>query len=468
MKAQKNLISSIVLLKAINSITFFLLLASLNLLLLENGQTMVQAAQITTLFLSVTYILPLISGYLANKNIVPIKAFYLYSNFFASITMLLVFLTGMLSDPTLLALLCAPLQIQNIAITDLVNKITVNKDFLRRKIMLYNYGAVNFISIIAFATSFFLFKANHSHYLFLFLALAPLLNNLLYSRITKVISNNTKKDKTALLKFIILTAISFLVFWNLFQWHLFFRNLLLFSTLIGILYFVYLLIKQKNNIIMLKGILYLCYFSISVLFFSIMFLKPTVIFDLVKVVANIDNPQLVLAIEPICAVLFIGFINLLLRYLKSRKNNFYVTPLLFFMALSLLYLAVLLFTHSGLTIYNHVIFFVIYIAILTLGESLISPEGFTLAGRLLPKSMQVYSIGLWTTFVTLGYLFSGMLSDYILKGDIVQNSQHILSTISLYLPVIIACSLLLTLLLEWFISQEKKQALFSIQKSTQN
>lgn len=460
MKIKTNkIISLLVLLKSLDSIELFLLFSSLNFLLIKSGFSLENSAELTALFLCIKFMLPIISGYIANRFI-PIELFYLGANFFNILIYLAIFFINKPISYIALGLLCATLRIQPVTVTNLINELTINHNFLRRKIMIFNYAATNIAALIAFFLSFWLFHIGKIKYIFLLITLTPIVSNLIFSFISYTIEKEdfqtaltNAKGYVSIVTLFIFSGISFIY---LFHHKLELKDAIIFIIAIGIAYFLYIMSKDKSLLkTELRAILYLFYYLISIMFFSIMMLDPTVILDLAQKTIHIQNPQLLLLTEPISAILLFWIAYLLLKFFKKSKHHFYVTSLLFFISILLAYGGMQLLGNAHSSKLTHPIYFITYLTIITLGETFISPEGFSLAGRLLPKSVQVYAIGLWSTSIGLGYIGSGYLANYMLKQGIIVRTQRTFSIISHYWIFIAIIILVITLFIETLISNNK-------------
>lgn len=429
-------------LRAVNAIEVFILLGSLNFFLIQSGYSLVLSAEFFAAFLGLNYVLPVISSYLANKAL-PLNAFYIISNWLLLFIYAIIFFTGTHLSGVTLALLAAPLSIQGIATTQLINIETKGDDFLRRRAMIWSYGLANLSSLTCLFLSYIFFKFNLQSFIFLLLIPTPLLSNFIY---LKVMPKDGKPILSARNWIVMLgiSTIAFIVFDILFEYLELFHLLFFMMILLSFGYFIIRSIKMNFDKKTIKISLYMMYYFLSVGFFSIMFLNYTMMLDFAKQITYLPHPQFFLTAEPIAVLFFFMLVSRLVQSFRKSKIAPFVTPLLFSFSFTILILAILgisFFQHFGL---NPIIVLLVYMVMLALGECFISGEGFTLAGRLLPVNMQLFGVGLWNTFIGVSYLSTGYINETLLKNqNIILGIQQGLTKIALlfmiFVPVILIC-----------------------------
>lgn len=161
----KNPLAVLILLRGINALPILFLLASLNQLLNSNGFLPTLAADLTGTILAISYCLSIISGYLAT-NFICIHKLYRFSSYFKGA--ILLSLISFHSREMILLVLAgfiAGLDIQKIAVTSIMNDVSKGNNYLRRKIMIMSYAAINLAAIIAYGATFIFFHFHKTQYI---------------------------------------------------------------------------------------------------------------------------------------------------------------------------------------------------------------------------------------------------------------------------------------------------------------
>ena len=381
-----------------------LFLAVLNVLLVKIGFDFKTAAEITGVFFCISFFISIVSGYLVDQ-IIARKDFYMITNYCRIISLIMLFASSNKAIVLIaLAIYSADFSIQQVLIIGLVNDITKRDNHLRRIGMLWAYGASNFGAVLAFIASFVFLSLHNLRYLFLALIFIPIVSNVIYSRYlhNKLPDSNDDKplphSKLILLLLIIGATILFTV---LFFFPIIARALLLGLLVLGFIYFFIKL--QQYPGYRVKVLLFMLYFISCILYFSIFFFNATLFYDLIPRVTSIQNPQILVLIDPITAVLLFSFVGVLLKSLKHSKLRHYVTPIFFFSGFIILLIAIQFMRQMLSSAHYHIYIFILYLSFLTIGEIVMSPEGYTLAGRLLPQALNNYAVGLWRTFYRSGF-----------------------------------------------------------------
>ena len=273
----------------------------------------------------------------------------------------------------------------------------------------------------------------------------PIVSNIIYSRYLHNKLPNTHLNHSATHSTLILLLLivgSTVVFTIFFFFPVIARSFLLGLLVIGFLYFFAKL--QQHPGYRIKTVLFVLYFLSCVFYFSIFFLNATLFYDLIPVVTPIHNPQILVLIDPLTAVLLFSFVGLILAKLKHGKLQPYVTPIFFCSGFVILFIAMHLIQQVLSSGHDNIYIFLIYLSFMTIGEVVIGPEGYSLAGRLLPPALNNYAVGLWRTFIGASFLLSTFYTDRILPGDLVQNTIHFYSKITYLLPAFLVVFLVLS------------------------
>ena len=446
----KNTILTVVILRGINSLPILLLIASLNQLLVHNGFSLVSAANLTGTILALSYCLSLLAGYLA-KNFINIDSFYMSTNY---IKAFFLYSLSLIHSHELTLLLLAGfisgLDIQKIAVTNIMNDISNGDDYLRRKIMVMSYAAINFSGIAAYLISFIFFHLHKENYMYFIAALSCLISTFIYNKI-KYLSKTVHLPRLKIkyqFNVLILISISLIaIFYISLHYNNIIRIIMILALVFSVIYFIFLCsrssVAQSNSC----TILYLLYFLMSVIYFSVFMLKSTLLFDFIPTVTYIKNSQLLMLSDPITAIFIFIPIIYLIKKLKLLGFKAYITPILFSVSFAIMYIALLLM-NTKMSMHMSPNLFVIYLSLLTLGEAFISPEGVSLAGRLLKPELQIYGIGLWSSFISASYLLSTYLADCVLDNNIEKNLYDFYWILSYIWPVLLILFLIVSIILE--------------------
>lgn len=461
MNAVNNALShstrQLILLRGINMVPFAIFLSSLNLLLTHHGFSPKLAADETGIFFAMYALASIIGGYLITKLINGQQAYNL-ANIVQTLAMLLL---AIANSPHFiliaLSFYSAGLATQHTLTLKAIN-ITTSDDYYRRRAMLYAYVAMNTAAILAFATSFVFFDTAHRHLLFLLGSAFPLLSNWLYNRLARsepAIHHLDRTAKNSVWTLGLLILISAACCFALLYFENSARIILLILLLVGIgIFCVKLKYTHHFAFKSSKGLLFLIYFIACTGYFSIFNLNTTLLYDLIPLQTSVQSPQLMMLADPIIAVLTFVFAIGVVKSLKGTKLASLTTPILFIIAFILLLTATKtissVFTHTHHTIE----LFVLYIALLTLGEVFISPEGFSLTGKLVAPAMMTYTIGLWRAFLGAAFLLSTVFTDHILRGHINANAQGFYHGLFFWVIALLILFALMTCSLELQVDQK--------------
>lgn len=334
-----------------------------------------------------------------------------------------------------LSLYLSGLSIEQVVILSEVNKLTKERDYTRRYLMLLLYAAVNLGAIFAFITSFIFHHYNISYITFLTASLFPIISNYIYAKHIKpkIETQNISIFNNSLPLYLSILA-SVIVFFFLFENPSLSRSLLLSLLIIG--FVIFLTISLRKNLFQktkTEHLLFIIYYCSSVIYFSIFYLNNTLLYDLIPRETQIINPQIITLLDPITAISFFVLVGITIKKIKQSKLRYYVTPIFFTLSFIIMQVALHLISIVFLAYQNKTIFFLFYVVLLTVGEVIIAPEGLSLVGRLLPAEIQTYAVALWRTFIGLAFLLSTLFTDKVLKGNLIGNSSHFFSRLSLIL-----------------------------------
>lgn len=409
-------------LRLTNSVPFLALLASLNLFLIHNGFSYLSASNDIGIFFAVYFLISIISGKLI-EYISP-KQFYLCTNLLQSFALILM---GLDQDLLLLslALFLSSMAIQQVMVVNMMNQLTNHDHFARRRLMMWAYAATNLAGLLSTVLAFILFHYQLPQVLYLIAALFPILSNRLYRAITREDETHSTKQRFGYPVLIGAVLLLTLVLFYLFHHHDLADVVLIALFASGIAYFLYLGLRSAELTLKpFRLLLFLFYYATACLFFSLLYLNITLLYDFIPKVTHVQYAQVFTLFDPLTALLFFPLVRLLVRFLRHTPLADYITLLLFAVALLLALLATLLMSHLYQTTMNdRIVVLIFYVMLLTFGEIFISPEGFSLAGRLLSSDLTFYGVALWRTSIGISFLLATLWMDHLLHGPMIREAM---------------------------------------------
>jgi POT family proton-dependent oligopeptide transporter len=214
----------------------------------------------------------------------------------------------------------------------------------------------------------------------------------------------TEEDKTNLLKkvFHLITGLSLILILIYFIGYLNTENIIFLASIIICLvpvYYIYNMlnsIKKENNKVEFNNMIaFIPIFIGSILFYTLMDQGSTILAWLVDMKVQLGGipPSWLQSMNPIFIMIFTPFFS----YLWTKETQIsdslkYVLGLLL-AGISFLILAASLISSEGEKI--NALWIIIFWAVITLGEILISPTGLALASKLAPRKFQSQFMSIW-------------------------------------------------------------------------
>lgn len=236
-------------------------------------------------------------------------------------------------------------------------------------------------------------------------------------------------------------------------------GVLTFGSIITMLYLAF---RQKNHIARSKLLAYIILCIVALGFWSLYMLEPSLL--TIFIAQNVNRTVFGLMIPAATYysldaffVIVMGFFFSWLWRRLSRANKNPSLPTKFSLALILVGLGYVVFrigihfanptthlTHSFWVVFGY--FF------LTVGELLLVPIGMSMVGRLSPKGMEGFLMGIWTLFAGYGAIVSGYIANFtvIPKGETLVQSNFIYSRTFLEVGLItVAMGILTFAIMPW-------------------
>ncbi len=415
MQQRTKSLTTLFFVKMFSSLCFAIIMSSLALYLnTELHHNEKQSAIIVGTFLALNYALPLIGGYIGN-NYVSFKKLFCAGMVFQSFGLIGMGYFHVLGAS--LALILIGSMVGTVSIIVFISSLTGDDHDYKRKAMLWNYCGMN----TGFLFGFFISGSFglHASYQILFkiIAILPLLSMFLVNRYISYNSEHEGKKTFSIL------AISFIVLVTISAYLLahaaISRYFLLLIPVLGIIYLTFLAFTKYENTERTKLLTFIFYMLLSIFFWSIYMLLPTVIMLFIKdnIHATVYGvqlaPQWFDLIDSIVLVLTPPLLAKLLSIAKEKYNYSPPTSVLFGLGLLFLAFASLIITDSSLPLIAIVS---LYILLQSLGELFIGPEGYCLPGKLAPKGIREFTTGAWVSTLGIASLIATILSDHILEN----------------------------------------------------
>jgi POT family proton-dependent oligopeptide transporter len=428
---KKNILGQIITIffvQASSTIGYAIFYSGLSIYLTQNKHYSHQASAVVTgLFLSLNYFLPLIGGFMADRTITYKNLYYLgtlsslagclllISNHFLHLAFAL-FLIGSLSNVCL-----------KMFVTQLFTREQNNE---RRAAFTWNYVGMNVGFMIGYFLTGFSTLSNNYHYLFILMACAKVISLI----ITFLFIHENKPGQVevtfqtitanAATIFILVLIINFL-----FDYAEYIRSWLVIASLVALAGVMSFSFNGSGREEKQKLLQFITFSTMSILFWSVYFLTPIAIMQLInqyvqKTVFGIIiapqwfgniNSMAILIISPVLSILFKKNNRQNNRnYLNQTGLYFSVSFFFAFVGFAILWVGLTCFSDSGKI---PALFIVSYLLALTIGEILIYPATSALVGELIKEPLRGIMTGLDSITLALGGLIASIIaSNFILPN----------------------------------------------------
>lgn len=383
------------------------------------------SAEIIGTFLALSYILPLLGGYLGN-NYINFKKLYCVGMTIQALGVLLLAFVGSHLVSVALAMFLVGSMVGSVSIFVFISEIVGDDDYYRRRAMLWNYCAMNigFISGYIFSGA----MALHHSYKMLFLILSgfPILAVLLVGSLLHYQKKpNRKRDVNRwglVISSIILVAVLHYVI-------AYASTIRIYILLLSSLGFLYLLFSQFSvNREKRIGMWTLAFYMVvAALFWSVYMLTPTFLMIFMRDHVNMlvygkqITPQWLVNVNPIILIIGPVLLAWFVNKLKKRKKLELPTAFFFFAGVLCTAIGALILSHvitqTPATIKIPVLYIIIYLAFIGLAELFIGPEGVGLPGKLAPRRLKGVMTGAWISMLGVGSVVSTFISDAMFGSD---------------------------------------------------
>lgn len=412
MKDNAKSLKSLVIAKLFSSFNFSILMSSL-VLSLSGAFHMSErfAVDVVGVFLGLHFCLPVLTGFLGNRWVsfktlfcigLPIQALGygllgVGASQYLDIALAMVLMGGM---------------VNSVSIVVFISHLTEGDDLARRRAMLHNYAGMNVGFVLGYVVAGWV--GVHGDYLSLFrwTAVLPVISVCLVHRYVDYSPINVVRYSKSLC--VVFFAVMLLLVWQVLLRVVAIRYPLLLLPVAAILYLLYvsgrLHGQERINLVA-----FVFYMLISILFWSIALMMPTVITLLIHhqgllLWGNLIAPQWVTMLNSLILVVAAPMLSRLHLYLRQRFDYALPTAYLFAMAMFFVAIGLYVMTLVNIPIVEAVIVFIVAV---TLGELLSNPEGYGLPAKLTPLSMRGFTSGAWISTLGVASVVSTLLTDRI-------------------------------------------------------
>lgn len=414
------------LVKLFSAVCFAVLYSTLAIYLLSFQHFKASAVDITGSFMALFYLLPTIMGlvgshYIRFDKLLPLALCFVIVG---------CYLLSFNSHPDLimlgLSLFLVGGSTISVSINILISEIEKGNPANRRQAYIFNYMAMNIGIFLGYTMAGKFELANEYHLLFYTTSFIALFSLFLYFIIARrsVTSNQKAAEKSVeqLIKagfslFAIISATFLIVRSGALS-----DDILLFimCAALAVIYFYVKIRLKPTNLANHK--MFIIFFSLSILFWSIYFLTPTLLMLLIKIkgAGTLFDirfpPQWYNNIDPIVIVIGAPLLSLILLKIKNRFKSLTQSIVLFVIAILFSNMALWVLSLGVSLSKEHIypLWIIGFIGLASIGDLFLGPTGYSVVSDLYNSKYKPLMMGTWPMSLGLGSIVASKLAKFIL------------------------------------------------------